>query len=552
MPTGKLGVPEGPACPETGAAPGRTHHVVAPALALSLVILLVPSSIVVAFMTVVGMRPNLFVSGVATVVISCGLTALCTAWWIRQPGSATMSFSELLPLGWVRRRLADRRIRQTADRMDAQGAFSSLTRKDQLDVLKDLNRALETRDPYTRGHSRRVERHCHRIALKMRLSNQDIFDLRLAASLHDVGKIHIPNEVLRKPGPLDEDEWKIMRQHPADGAAMLESIGNDRVTQAVRYHHERLDGSGYPDGLRGEEIPLFARIIGVADTFDAITSDRPYRNKAGRDRAAQVLRDGIGTQFDGHVVNALLDDLPRSRQLASLLSWLALPGLRRLGDHLAVVFNQIGTVSVASAITVSGLAGVVANTTTPKPSLQDDPRTKERVAEREETPNERSSDPIPRKHARSSAGAGLHSEERAGRTEGSGSMPGQSERRRRPGGKLSFESRGQRPQDRSDEVLPSDHASQRSDRAESRGSKKEDQANESASEGSTTATLPEVATMKPSPGAKRNAREKEPSETVDETIEKSPRVKAGETYVILGDTSMEQETPGNADPPGRP
>ena len=128
--------------------------------------------------------------------------------------------------------------------------------------------------------------------------------MRTAAALHDVGKLQTPRDILNKPGRLTDEEFEVIRRHPGDGAAMAAGLGDPMVTAIIRHHHERLDGNGYPDGLAGEAIPLGARIIAVADTFDAMTSNRAYRRAASHKHALDVLRQEAGTQLDGDAVAA--------------------------------------------------------------------------------------------------------------------------------------------------------------------------------------------------------------------------------------------------------
>jgi len=154
--------------------------------------------------------------------------------------------------------------------------------------LLGLANALEAKDVYTRGHSERVAALARRIALAAGVAPGAADTIAQAGLLHDLGKIAIPERVLRKPGPLSEEEWAVMRRHPIVGAqivAPLEFFADGAVI--VRHHHERHDGTGYPDGLRGELIPLGARILAVADVYDALTSDRPYRPRLAR---AEVVR----------------------------------------------------------------------------------------------------------------------------------------------------------------------------------------------------------------------------------------------------------------------
>ncbi|MFL6231944.1 MAG: HD-GYP domain-containing protein [Thermoanaerobaculia bacterium] len=164
--------------------------------------------------------------------------------------------------------------------------------------------ALEKRDPYTGGHVRRVVAYTVLLGRQMGLSREELRDLRLAATLHDVGKITTPDRILGKPSPLDPDEVEIMRRHAADGAAIVSHLANPWVLHGVRSHHERVDGRGYPDGLTDPEIPPAARIIAVADTYDAMTTSRPYRAGLPHERAAAEILGSAGTQFCPRVVAA--------------------------------------------------------------------------------------------------------------------------------------------------------------------------------------------------------------------------------------------------------
>lgn len=170
-----------------------------------------------------------------------------------------------------------------------------------------LSTALDTRDSETEGHSQRVVGYTSAIAREMALSDRDIPGLINGSLLHDVGKIGVPDAILRKPGPLTVEEWVVMRSHPEQGYRMLMHIGFLRdALPIVRHHHERYDGAGYPDGLRGLEIPLGARIFAVADAFDAITSQRPYRAAGSLDAARDEIARCAGSQFDPEVVAAFL------------------------------------------------------------------------------------------------------------------------------------------------------------------------------------------------------------------------------------------------------
>jgi putative nucleotidyltransferase with HDIG domain len=148
------------------------------------------------------------------------------------------------------------------------------------------------------------------IARKLGLSEADVENIRMAALLHDLGKITVPDDILKKPGRLSEEEMEVIRKHPAHGAKMIESIEPMKdAREIIRHHHEYYDGSGYPDGLRGEDIPLGARIIGVADAFDAMTSNRPYRKALPMDKVIKELKDFSGIQFDPDIVEILISIL---------------------------------------------------------------------------------------------------------------------------------------------------------------------------------------------------------------------------------------------------
>ncbi len=174
-----------------------------------------------------------------------------------------------------------------------------------LDTVTALAEAIEVRDPYTGGHVRRVVAYSVLLGREMGLSREQLEDLRLAATLHDVGKIGVPDRILGKPGRLDDEEFEIMKRHAADGAEIVATIRSLRhLLPGVRSHHERVDGGGYPDGLSGEDLLQTPRIIGVADTYDAMTTDRPYRKGLTREEAADEIDRCAGTQFCPRVAAA--------------------------------------------------------------------------------------------------------------------------------------------------------------------------------------------------------------------------------------------------------
>lgn len=183
------------------------------------------------------------------------------------------------------------------------------------DVIAALASTLGERDRYTGDHSETVVDLATRVGETLALDPEHIGRLRTAALLHDIGKVGVPDEILHKPGPLDEREWETMRQHPVIGERIIRAIpGMGAIARAVRHEHERWDGNGYPDGLAGEQIPIEARIILACDTYHAMISDRPYRDAMSHPEAIAELSAQAGTQFDPEVVEALVGYLYGRRQ----------------------------------------------------------------------------------------------------------------------------------------------------------------------------------------------------------------------------------------------
>ena len=171
---------------------------------------------------------------------------------------------------------------------------------------------MEAKDTYTQGHSKRVGEYSEMIAREMGLGTKAIMVLREAAVLHDVGKIGIEDFIIRKPGPLDPEERRKMQEHPLIGVKIVEQVGlSHEAVEIIHQHHERPDGKGYPDGLVAEKISQGAKILGVADAFDAMTSDRPYRMGMPRERAIEILIEEMGKQFDPEAVEAIIRALKK-------------------------------------------------------------------------------------------------------------------------------------------------------------------------------------------------------------------------------------------------
>jgi len=174
-----------------------------------------------------------------------------------------------------------------------------------LETIKTLAAAIDAKDPYTRGHSDRVCSYSMAISRHLGMSQEEVFRVHIAAILHDVGKLGVRESILNKPGGLSDEEFEVMRQHPAIGAQIMSPIRMLKdIIPGIRNHHETWDGKGYPDQLKGEEIPMVARIIGIADTFDAMTTNRPYQHAMTLDYVLAKMRSMAGSRFDPVVLDA--------------------------------------------------------------------------------------------------------------------------------------------------------------------------------------------------------------------------------------------------------
>jgi putative nucleotidyltransferase with HDIG domain len=329
---------------------------------------------VIAATFLVALFPSLLVSGlrgsgvisspavsiIVAALVSLVLCQLCGLYWERCRASEDVLFGDLMLWGWARRRLMERRLDSAASLFAAAEAQPrrhpmAPSAEKRMRLLQRLATDLEASDPYTHGHSRRVARYASMIASQMGLPQSEVAKIRAAAALHDVGKVHTPIDILHKPGRLTEEEFAIVKRHPVDGARMINlEVDDEQLEAIVRHHHERLDGTGYPSGLAGAEIPLGARIIAVADTFDAITSKRPYRDAKPHKAAIDILRAEAGTQLDPGAVRAFCSVYFARRPVGALVV------LTNVADRaLAALFaGGVNTARVAGiAAAAAGLGG---------------------------------------------------------------------------------------------------------------------------------------------------------------------------------------------------
>jgi HD-GYP domain-containing protein (c-di-GMP phosphodiesterase class II) len=182
-------------------------------------------------------------------------------------------------------------------------------------ALDGLVQAIQYRDRYTKTHSDLVAEYAAKLSLQAGLSDEAVRAIRIAGVLHDVGKLIVPDDILKKPGPLTAEEYDVIKRHPLVGEMLIrESPFLEDVMQAVGCHHESYDGSGYPRSLRGDEIPLLGRVMAVADAYSAMSLDRPYRKALSVDEIVAELKGGAGTRFDPHLVDIFVEMLQVERR----------------------------------------------------------------------------------------------------------------------------------------------------------------------------------------------------------------------------------------------
>lgn len=332
-----------------------------------------------------GVVSSRWVSVGLAIALSFVASIVGAAYWKRRSGPGDFLFSELLLWGWLRRYRNERRLTGAIGLLgldDPQQKLSeidpSVEPKDE--ILRQMATALDAQDPYTDGHSRRVALHAAMIARKMGLSREEVAKVRSAAAVHDIGKLRIAPELLNKQGDLSPAEFDVIKRHADDGAEIVSCMQDPSITAMVRHHHERFDGAGYPAGLVGLSIPVGARIIAVADTFDALTSERPYRRAIPHKRALEIILAVSGTQLDPAAVRAFVKCYSGKR---AVLFWTLLA----VSPQRALAFaggRNLGRTTVAPTATVAvpaALAAVVATVVSSAASITQT-REPTRLAER--------------------------------------------------------------------------------------------------------------------------------------------------------------------------
>jgi HD domain len=239
------------------------------------------------------------------------------------------------------------------------GVSGGLSPERQAKLLEQFARALDSRDPKTYGHSRRVARYSWMIATRMNLGREQVARIRTAAAIHDIGKIETPDSILNKAGSLTDEEYETIKLHSRAGADMSVALHDEELTSFVLHHHERLDGTGYPEALSGDAIPIGSRIIAVADTFDALTANRSYRTARTHQQALAVLTEDAGTRLDPVAVKAFCAHYSGRRGLTVWGGLSSLP--ERAFEFISTAATGVG--AVAKTMAVAALAGGLATTT---------------------------------------------------------------------------------------------------------------------------------------------------------------------------------------------
>src|SRR3954468_10757758 len=316
----------------------------------TVVVMVLPAAIVGA-LSALGVISSIWLAVTLSAVLALAATSLGSAYW-RRRATGDVLFSDLLLWGRLRRGRMERQLGPADELLDQAGTADAAQKAG---ILRDLGVALDAEDPYLDGHSRRVARYAAMTARRLKLPHEQADRVRTAAMIHDIGKLRIPKAIVSKPGRLTDDQFELMKEHAAEGGRMVECLGDPALAAAVRSHHERWDGSGYPDGLSAERIPLEARIISVVDTFDAIASQRFYRAAKPHAKVLRIIDEEAGRQFDPEAARAFISCYTDRRGAAM---WAAISSMpRQLAEGLSIrpgdIAGLLGAVVTASLIVVA-------------------------------------------------------------------------------------------------------------------------------------------------------------------------------------------------------
>ena len=336
-------------------------------IAASLMVAVAPMALALLFFIWTGRYPTL-IPAVVLVGLFTLIAVVAGAWlWDDHHEESIFSFGDLMLWNWWRRHRAEKRLVLNTQLLgfERSGAYRGdpiADEKDRLELLAEIADSLDAKSSYTFNHTDRVEKLAHDIGLALGLSEEQLKKLSTAAFLHDVGNIRIPEEILLKATALTAEDRRTVESHALLGAMMAYEVVTRDVADGILHHHERWDGKGYPNGLSGEKIPLYARVIAVAEAYDAMTSTRAHRQSLSPAGALEILKSEAGAQFDPLVVEALEVIVPKPLVLFDKLPLLARvrPKLR----EWAILFRRVGRVALSSAITTATIALILGSSGT--------------------------------------------------------------------------------------------------------------------------------------------------------------------------------------------
>jgi HD-GYP domain-containing protein (c-di-GMP phosphodiesterase class II) len=337
------------------------------ALLATLLVIVAPAVVVVALSPLSGIA-DLLVSAVLATGLSVAAGSAGAALWTRLPQSSEIPFGDLMLWAWARRVWAERRLAKAAS------GEAPLEVERELSALRRLSVIFEARNGFSHGHSGRVARHAERIARRLGLPDDEVERIEAAAAVHDVGMVRVPGSVLALRDDRTPDESSLVERHAVHGAEQVAAVADPEIASLVRHHHEHVDGSGYPDGLAGDEIPLGARIIAVADRFDELISPAPQRAPRSRRNALDELSARAGTELDPAVVAAFVAYYSGTRSIAGVAFAATAPqrAVRWIAAAPATIGSAVGAPAVIQGVCAAGTLALAGSCLTGLPALTPD------------------------------------------------------------------------------------------------------------------------------------------------------------------------------------
>jgi HD-GYP domain-containing protein (c-di-GMP phosphodiesterase class II) len=334
------------------------------ALVATLLVIVAPAVVVVALSPLSGIA-DLVLSALLATGLSVAAGSAGAALWTRMPQSSEIPFGDLMLWAWARRVRAERRLTKAAS------GEAPLEVERELTALRRLSVIFEARDGFSHGHSGRVARHAERIARRLGLPEEEVERIEAAAAVHDVGLVRVPGSVLARRDDPTPEETGLVERHVVYGAEQVAAVADPEIAALVRHHHERVDGAGYPDGLAGDEIPLGARVIAVADRFDELISPGPQRSPHSRRNALDELSARGGTELDAAVVAAFVAYYSGTRSIAGVAFAATAPqrAVRWIAAAPATIGSAVGTPAVIQGVCAAGTLALAGSCLTGLPAI---------------------------------------------------------------------------------------------------------------------------------------------------------------------------------------